>query len=135
MSFVSNGGKFKLYTVPNGLFFQRLLSSALPSTVAKRLARHFTSSRSRVLTPVPPYQVWVFSEIFPHHHIVVCLISQIRRMLGQYQPLSTPTTFLPHPSSPYPSRIFPSMWLKRRPPPLRGNERCILSSSGFHLNA
>jgi hypothetical protein len=26
MSFVSNGGKFKLYTVPNCLFFQRLLS-------------------------------------------------------------------------------------------------------------
>ncbi|KAH0820937.1 hypothetical protein GEV33_001854 [Tenebrio molitor] len=28
-------------------------------------------------------------EVSPHHHIVVCLISQIRRMLGQYQPLST----------------------------------------------
>jgi hypothetical protein len=26
MSFVSNGGKFKLYTVLNGLIFQRLLS-------------------------------------------------------------------------------------------------------------
>jgi hypothetical protein len=26
MSFVSNGGKFKLYTVPKGLLFQRLLS-------------------------------------------------------------------------------------------------------------
>ncbi|KAJ3617285.1 hypothetical protein MTP99_007379 [Tenebrio molitor] len=64
-------------------------SHPAPSTVAKRLARHFTFGRSRVLTPVPPDQVWVFSEVSPHHHIVVCLISQIRRMLGQYQPLST----------------------------------------------
>jgi hypothetical protein len=30
MSLVSNGGKFKLYTVPNGLFFQRLLSPGFP---------------------------------------------------------------------------------------------------------
>jgi hypothetical protein len=67
----------------------RLCGGPLPSTVAKRLARHFTFGRSRVLTPVPPDQVWVFSEVSPHHHIVVCLVSQIRRMLGQYQPLST----------------------------------------------
>jgi hypothetical protein len=33
-----------------------------------------------------------------------------QRMLGQYQSLST---FFPHPSSPYPSRIFSPMWLKR----------------------
>jgi hypothetical protein len=33
--------------------------------------------------------VGFFSELSPHHHIVVCLISQIRRMLGQYQPLRT----------------------------------------------
>jgi hypothetical protein len=36
-----------------------------PSTVAKRLARHFTCGRSRVLTPVPPDQVWVFFKSFP----------------------------------------------------------------------
>ncbi|KAH0813120.1 hypothetical protein GEV33_009672 [Tenebrio molitor] len=36
-----------------------------PSTVAKRLARHFTFGRSRVLTPVPPDQVWVFFRDFP----------------------------------------------------------------------
>jgi hypothetical protein len=30
------------------------LSSEGPSTVAKRLARHFALGRSRVLTPVPP---------------------------------------------------------------------------------
>jgi hypothetical protein len=36
-----------------------------PSTVAKRLARHFTFGRSRVLTPVPPDQVWVFFRGFP----------------------------------------------------------------------
>ncbi|KAH0818833.1 hypothetical protein GEV33_003958 [Tenebrio molitor] len=40
-----------------------------PSTVAKRLARHFTLERSRVLTPVPPDQVWVFFRGFltPSH--------------------------------------------------------------------
>jgi hypothetical protein len=36
-----------------------------PSTLAKRLARHFTLGRSRVLTPVPPDQVWVFFRGFP----------------------------------------------------------------------
>jgi hypothetical protein len=50
--------------------------------VAKRLARHFAFGRSRVLTPVPPDQVWIFFRVFPTP-------SQIRRMLGQYQPLST----------------------------------------------
>jgi hypothetical protein len=60
--------------------------------VAKRLARYFTFGRSRVLTPVPPDQVWVFSEVSPHHHIVVSLISQIRRMLVSIN-LSVPTTF------------------------------------------
>jgi hypothetical protein len=39
--------------------------SQRPSTVAKRLGRHFTSGRSRVLTPVPPDQVWVFFKSFP----------------------------------------------------------------------
>jgi hypothetical protein len=33
--------------------------------VAKRLARRFTFGRSRVLTPVPPDQVWVFFRGFP----------------------------------------------------------------------
>jgi hypothetical protein len=56
--------------------------------VAKSLARRFTFGRSRVLTPV---RCGFFSEVFPHHHIVVCLISQIRRMLGQYQPLHLPS--------------------------------------------
>jgi hypothetical protein len=41
------------------------LRSSQPSTVAKRLARHFTFGRSRVLTPVPPDQVWVFFRGFP----------------------------------------------------------------------
>ncbi|KAH0809739.1 hypothetical protein GEV33_013051 [Tenebrio molitor] len=44
-------------------------TSSRKRVLAKRLARHFTFGRSRVLTPVPP--------------------DQIRRMLGQYQPLST----------------------------------------------
>ncbi|KAH0816424.1 hypothetical protein GEV33_006367 [Tenebrio molitor] len=78
------------------------------STVAKRLARHFTFGRSRVLTPVPPDQVWVFFKSFstPSH----CGISHITDKANAG---SVPTTVLPHPSSPYPSRIFPSVWLKR----------------------
>jgi hypothetical protein len=65
-----------------------------PSTVAKRLARHFTFGRSRVLTPVPSLiRCGFFSKVSSHYHIVVCLISQIRRMLGQ-----CPTSqYLPYP--------------------------------------
>jgi hypothetical protein len=37
-----------------------------PSTVAKRLARHFAFGRSRVLTPVPADLVWIFFQRFPH---------------------------------------------------------------------
>jgi hypothetical protein len=74
---------------PVFVYNPRLTKGVTPSIVAKRLARHFTFGRSRVLTPVSPDQVWVFSEVSPHHHIVVYLISQIRQMLGQYQPLST----------------------------------------------
>ncbi|KAH0807452.1 hypothetical protein GEV33_015339 [Tenebrio molitor] len=37
--------------------------------------------------------------------------------------LSVPTTFLSYPSSLYPSRIFPSVWLKRL---WKASERCIL---------
>jgi hypothetical protein len=43
----------------------RLTKGVTPSTVAKRLARHITFGRSRVLTPVPPDQVWVFFRAFP----------------------------------------------------------------------
>jgi hypothetical protein len=39
--------------------------SCKPSTVAKRLARHFAFGRSRVLTPVRPDLVWVFFRGFP----------------------------------------------------------------------
>jgi hypothetical protein len=42
-----------------------IFSSKWPSTVAKRLARHFIFERSRVLTPVPPDQMWVFFRGFP----------------------------------------------------------------------
>jgi hypothetical protein len=77
-------------------------------SVAKRLARHFTFARSRVLTSVPPDQVWVFFRDFPTPlDIAVCLISQIRRMLGQYQPLSTyhlpsePILTVPIPNLPF----------------------------------
>jgi hypothetical protein len=87
--------------------------------VAKRLARHFTFGRSRVLTPV---RCGFFSEVSPHHHIVICLISPI----GECWVSISLCTFLPHPSTPYPSRI----WLKRLwKASAGGNERCILS---FH---
>jgi hypothetical protein len=85
-------------------------SHGTPSTVAKRLARHITFGRSRVLTPVPPDQMWVFFRGFPipsHRGM-----SHGECWIGIN--LSVPTTFLPHPSSPYPSRIFPSAWLKRK---------------------
>jgi hypothetical protein len=102
---------------------------SVPSIVAKRLARHFTFGRSRVLTLT---RCGFFSEVSPHHHIVVCLISQIRRMLGQY--LSVLTIFLPHPSSPYLSPIFPSVWLKTlwkasaAPASLRGGMKDVRSA-------
>jgi hypothetical protein len=62
------------------------LSGFQPSTVAKRLARHFAFGRSRVLTPVPPDLVWVFFRGFPtpsHRGMSTGLISQMRQMLGQ----------------------------------------------------
>jgi hypothetical protein len=101
-----------------------------PSTVAKRLARHFTFGRSRLLTPVLPDQV------SPHHHIVVCLISQISRMLGQYQPLSTYHL----PSAPILTVRIPNLPVSvakkavespSSPPPFGGNERCILPSKSI----
>jgi hypothetical protein len=52
---------------------------------------------SRVLTPVLPDQMWVFSEVSPHYHIVACLISQIRRMLGP-----VPPSFCTHPHRTHP---------------------------------
>jgi hypothetical protein len=61
--------------------------------VAQRLARHFTFGRSRVLTPVPSLtRCGFFFRGFPtpsHRGMSHIVISQIRRMLGQYQPLST----------------------------------------------
>jgi hypothetical protein len=81
--------------------------------VAKRLARHFTFGRSRVLTPVQPDQVWFFFRGFPKpSHRVMSHITD-KENAGSAVP---PTTFLPHPSTPhpstpYPSRIFPSMWV------------------------
>ncbi|KAH0808067.1 hypothetical protein GEV33_014724 [Tenebrio molitor] len=100
------------------------IGNKIPSTLAKRLARHFTFGRSRVLTPVRPDQVWVFFKVFPtpSHRV--------------------PTTFLSHPSSPYPSRIFPFVWLKRlwkvsaARPPSGGNEKCLpsLQTVCFYLD-
>jgi hypothetical protein len=80
-----------------------------PSTLAKRLGRHFTIGRSRVLTPVPPDQVWVFFRGFPKPSHRGMSHSTDKASVH----LSVPTTFLPHPCSPCPSRIFRSVWLKR----------------------
>ncbi|KAH0809583.1 hypothetical protein GEV33_013208 [Tenebrio molitor] len=79
-----------------------------PSTVAERLARQLTFGRSRVLTPVPLDQEWVFFKGFltPSYRGMSHITD--KAIAG-----SVPTTFLPHPSTPYPSRILPSMWLKR----------------------
>jgi hypothetical protein len=101
--------------------------------VAKRLARYFIFGRSRVLTPVPPDQMWVFFRGFPtpSHHGMSHITDKANA--GSVLNLSVPTTFLPYPYSPYPSQIFPSVWLKRlreasaARPPSGGNERCILS--------
>jgi hypothetical protein len=80
-----------------------------PSTVAKRLARHFTFGRSRVLTPVPPDQVWVFFRGFPtpSHRGMSHITDKANAgsvSTSQYLPPSFRTQ-----SSPYPSRIFPSV--------------------------
>jgi hypothetical protein len=75
-----------------------------PSTVAKRLARHFAFGRSRVLTPVPPDQVWVFFRSFPTpSHRGMSHITDKANV--QYLPL--PPSFRTHPH-----RIFPSVSLK-----------------------
>ncbi|KAH0812775.1 hypothetical protein GEV33_010018 [Tenebrio molitor] len=53
----------------SGLSILRCRQDIHRRTVAKRLARHFAFGRSRVLTPVPPDQVWVFFRDFstPSH--------------------------------------------------------------------
>jgi hypothetical protein len=84
-----------------------------PSSVAKRLARHFTFGRSRVLTTVPHDQMWNFFRGFPTpSHRGMSHITD-KANAGSVLTSAVPTTFLLPPSTPYPSRIFPSMWLKR----------------------
>jgi hypothetical protein len=90
-----------------------------PSIVAKRLARHFALGRSRVLIPGSSVLVWVFSGVFLHHHFVII----DKATAGSVFTPQNTTTFLPHPSSPYPLRIFPSMWL----PSFGRNEKLFLS--------
>jgi hypothetical protein len=80
-----------------------------PSIVAKYLARHFALGRSRVLILGPPDLVWVFSGVFLYHHFVII----DKATAGSVFTPQNHTTFLPHPSPPYPFRIFPSEWLKR----------------------
>ncbi|KAH0808475.1 hypothetical protein GEV33_014316 [Tenebrio molitor] len=108
-----------------------------PSTVSKCLARHFTFGRFRVLTPVPPNQVWVFFRGFPtpSHRC-------ISHITDKANAGSVPTTFLPHPPTPYPPRIFPSMWLKRLwkasaapPSPFIHLQICRTGRPGRHIYA
>jgi hypothetical protein len=73
--------------------------------VAKRLARRFTFGRSRVLTPVPPDQVWVFFKGFPTPSH--CGMSHIT-------------------DKAYPGSVSISQYLLRQCGG-KGNERCILS--------
>jgi hypothetical protein len=82
----------------------------LPSTVAKRLVRHFTFGRSRVLTPVLPDQVWVFFRGFP---------TPSHRGMSHITDKGVLPSFLTHPSRLYPSRIFPGKALESlsSPPP------------------
>ncbi|KAJ3626627.1 hypothetical protein MTP99_017107 [Tenebrio molitor] len=63
---------------------------------------------------------------------MVCPITRIRRMLGQYQPLSTyhlpsaPILTVPIPNLPV-SVAEKAVKSLSSPPPFGGNERCILS--------
>jgi hypothetical protein len=99
------------------------LTVILPSTVAKRLARHFAFARSRVLTPVPPNLVWVFFQRFPHtSHRGMSHITD-KGNAGSVSTSQYLPTLLPYPSPPYPSRIFPSVWLKRLWKASAGEER------------
>jgi hypothetical protein len=93
--------------------------------VAKRLARHFTLERSRVLTPVPPDQVWVFFRGFltPSHRGISHMTDKANAgsvSTSQYLPPS----FRTHPES--------SRQCGWSPPSLVGNEICVLS---FFLEA
>jgi hypothetical protein len=57
---------------------------------------------------------------------VVCLVSQIRRMLGQYQPLSTyhlPSAPIPN----LPVSVAEKAESLSSPPPFGGNEKCTVS--------
>ncbi|KAJ3630141.1 hypothetical protein MTP99_011351 [Tenebrio molitor] len=103
-----------------------------PSAVAKRIARHFTFGRSRVLIPVPLDQQWVFFRGFPtSSHRGMSHI--IKRMLGQYQALSTyhlpsaPILTVPIPNLPV-SVAQKALESLSSPPPFGGNERYILSN-------
>jgi hypothetical protein len=115
------------------------VSVGVPSTVAKRLARHFTSGRSRVLTPVPPDKVWVFFQRFPHtitswhvsyHRYGECWVST-------YHLPSAPILTVPIPNLPF-NVAEKALESLSSPPPFGGNERCILSGccnpGRFHLN-
>jgi hypothetical protein len=105
-----------------------------PSTVAKSLARRFAFERCQVQIPGPLNLVWIFSGVFPHH-MSTGLIPQIRRMLGQYSPLSTyQLATVPIPNLPVivVEKALESLSSSR--PPLGGNENYYLYLlSGLNL--
>jgi hypothetical protein len=99
------------------------------STVAKRLARHFTFERSRVLTPVPPDQVWVFFKGFPipSHRGISHITDK-----ANAESVSTSKYLRTHLHRTHPEASHQCGWKgsgkPQQPAPLRGeNERCILS--------
>jgi hypothetical protein len=100
--------------------------------VAKRLARHFTFGRSRVLNPVPPDQVWVFFGDFPTpSHIGMSNISYKANAgsvsTSQYQHLpSAPILTVPIPNLPV-SVAEKALESLSSPHPFGGKEKCILS--------
>jgi hypothetical protein len=65
-----------------------------PSTVAQSLARHLTFGRSRVLTPVPPDQVWVFfKDLSTLSHRGMSHITD-KAIAGSVSASAVPTTFI-----------------------------------------
>jgi hypothetical protein len=103
---LQEGEKTKIFTIISFSFGD--VSKKLASIMAKRLARRFALARCRVQIPVLPELVWGFFQGFFH------TITDKANAGYKYSPLNIPTTFCRHPSSLYPSRIFPSSWLKRR---------------------
>lgn len=65
-----------------------------PKGWTKRLARCFVFMKWWVRVPWPPDLMWIFSEVFPHHYMLICAKSAKHRQVNagsdlypQYHPL------------------------------------------------